>query len=174
MVVEEFPDVSGDVSFGGADGFFAGFALAHAAGDVVVGLAVVALAKGDFIPLDRTMTGTITETLEDGPTLAFRDRDAGAVVRIWVTPAFVMRTRGSAYVTADALRVNDTAVIDAFRGLDAYFLVQQFVAENLAGTSYYRLRNVNSGKCLNVYSGVVDAAHEADGGFRHGGAPGRS
>ncbi len=33
----------------------------------MVGLAVVALAKGDFIPLDRTMTGTITPDGAIGP-----------------------------------------------------------------------------------------------------------
>ncbi len=33
----------------------------------IVGLAVVALAKGDFIPLDRTMTGTITPGGDIGP-----------------------------------------------------------------------------------------------------------
>jgi hypothetical protein len=36
----------------------------------IVGLAVVALAKGDFIPLDRTMTGTITEDGTIGPVTA--------------------------------------------------------------------------------------------------------
>lgn len=36
----------------------------------IVGLAVVALAKGDFIPLDRTMTGTITQEGTIGPVTA--------------------------------------------------------------------------------------------------------
>jgi hypothetical protein len=36
----------------------------------IVGLAVVALAKGDFIPLDRTMTGTITVDGLIGPVTA--------------------------------------------------------------------------------------------------------
>lgn len=36
----------------------------------MVGLAVVALAKGDFIPLDRTMTGTITPDGTIGPVTA--------------------------------------------------------------------------------------------------------
>jgi hypothetical protein len=36
----------------------------------MVGLAVVALAKGDFIPLDRTMTGTITPEGTIGPVTA--------------------------------------------------------------------------------------------------------
>lgn len=62
-----------------------------------------------------TITGTITETLEDGATLGFRDRDTNQVVRVWVADDFVVRTRGTAYTTAAELRVNDTAVIDAFR-----------------------------------------------------------
>ena len=36
----------------------------------IVGLAVIALAKGDFIPLDRTMTGTITTEGMIGPVTA--------------------------------------------------------------------------------------------------------
>jgi hypothetical protein len=39
---------------------------------------------------------------------------------------------------------------------------EQFVAESV-GSGYYRLRNVNSGKCLNVYSGALDAAHTKTG-----------
>jgi hypothetical protein len=39
---------------------------------------------------------------------------------------------------------------------------QQFVAE--AGPSpYYRFKNASSGKCLNIYSGVIDAAHPVSG-----------
>ncbi len=38
----------------------------------IVGLAVVALAKGDFIPLDRTMTGTITQEGTIAPLLPYR------------------------------------------------------------------------------------------------------
>ena len=36
----------------------------------IAGLTVVALAKGDFIPLDRTMTGTITPDGDIGPVTA--------------------------------------------------------------------------------------------------------
>jgi len=62
-----------------------------------------------------TLTGTITETLEDGPTLGFRDRDSNTVLRIWVTEDFVVRTKGTTYTTAESLRVNDTAVVQAYR-----------------------------------------------------------
>lgn len=62
-----------------------------------------------------SITGTITETLEDGPTLSVRDRDRNRVVRVWATQSFVVRTKGGSYVRAETLRVNDTVVIEAFR-----------------------------------------------------------
>ena len=39
---------------------------------------------------------------------------------------------------------------------------QQFLAESV-GSGYYRLKDVNSGKCLNVYSGAIDTAHAKTG-----------
>lgn len=59
------------------DSWTVSFAVAEPAGTVygdsvsaMAGLAVVALAKGDFIPLDRTMTGTITQDGMIGPVTA--------------------------------------------------------------------------------------------------------
>ena len=46
-IVDEFPDASGEVAFGGSDGFFAGFAFLDAALDVVVGFAVGAVLGED-------------------------------------------------------------------------------------------------------------------------------
>ena len=77
-----------------------------------------------------TMTGTITQTLEDGPTLSFRDRDTNGVERIWVTTAFVVRTKGNTYITAESLRVNDTAVIDAFRDPNGNLIAQTIRLRN--------------------------------------------
>jgi hypothetical protein len=71
-----------------------------------------------------TLTGTVVETLEEGATLAFRDRDTERVLRIWITPDFVVRTRGNTYTTAELLRVNDTAVIAAYRDLDGNLIAQ--------------------------------------------------
>lgn len=71
-----------------------------------------------------TITGTVVETLEEGATLAFRDRDTERVLRIWITPDFVVRTRGNTYTTAELLRVNDTAVIAAYRDLDGNLIAQ--------------------------------------------------
>ena len=77
-----------------------------------------------------TMTGTSTETLEDGATLGFRDRDTNEVVRVWAAPAFVVRTKGTTYTTAEQLRVNDTAVLDAYRDADGNLIAQNIRLRN--------------------------------------------
>jgi hypothetical protein len=77
-----------------------------------------------------TMTGTITETLEDGPTLGFRDRDSKTVLRIWVTEDFTVRTKGTSYTTAESLKVNDTAVIKAFRDGNGNLVAQTIRLRN--------------------------------------------
>lgn len=77
-----------------------------------------------------TITGTVTETLEDGPTLGFRDRDSNTVLRIWVTEDFIVRTKGTTYTNADTLRVNDTAVIKAFRDANGNLIAQAIRLRN--------------------------------------------
>jgi hypothetical protein len=77
-----------------------------------------------------TITGTVTETLEDAGTIAFRDRDTNTVRRIWVSDDFVVRTRGNTYVTAGTLRVNDTAVVTAFRDADGNLVAQTIRLRN--------------------------------------------
>ena len=77
-----------------------------------------------------TLTGTITETLEDGSTLGFRDRDTNAVLRIWVIDDFIVRTRENTYTTAEALRVNDTAVIEAYRDTNGNLIAQTIRLRN--------------------------------------------
>ena len=77
-----------------------------------------------------TMTGTITETLEDGPTLGFRDRDSNTILRIWVTEDFTVRTKGTTYTNAESLRVNDTAVIKAFRDGNGNLIAQTIRLRN--------------------------------------------
>ena len=62
-----------------------------------------------------SITGTITETLEDASTLGFRDRDTNRIVRIYATDTFIARTKGGTYVRADSLKENDQAVIEAYR-----------------------------------------------------------
>lgn len=77
-----------------------------------------------------TITGTVVETLEDGGTIAFRDRDTNDLLRIWVTDEFVVRTRGTAYITASALRTNDTAVVDAYRDAAGNLIAQTIRLRN--------------------------------------------
>lgn len=77
-----------------------------------------------------TITGTITETLEDGPTLGFRDRDSNTVLRIWVTEDFTVRTKGTTYTNAESLRVNDSAVIKAFRDGNGNLIAQTIRLRN--------------------------------------------
>ena len=77
-----------------------------------------------------TITGTVTETLEDGPTLGFRDRDSNTVLRVWVTEDFVVRTKANTYTTAESLRVNDAAVIQAFRDGNGNLIAQTIRLRN--------------------------------------------
>lgn len=73
-----------------------------------------------------TITGTVTETLEDASTVSIRDRDSRRVMRVWIAEDFVVRTRGNTNTTAEQLRVNDTVVVEAFRD-DSGNLIAQTV-----------------------------------------------
>jgi hypothetical protein len=77
-----------------------------------------------------TITGTVTETLEDAGTIGFRDRDTNAVVRIWVSRDFVLRTNAGTHAAASTLRVNDTAVIQAFRDAGGNLIAQTIRVRN--------------------------------------------
>ena len=71
-----------------------------------------------------TLSGTILETLEDGPTIAVRDRDTDTTVRVWITSSFIVRTKAGTYTTAENLRVNDIVVLDAFRDASGNLIAQ--------------------------------------------------
>ncbi|HEX2835821.1 MAG TPA: DUF5666 domain-containing protein [Thermoanaerobaculia bacterium] len=71
-----------------------------------------------------TITGTVTETLEDASTVSIRDRDSNRVLRLWIANDFVVRTRGNTYTTAEQLRVNDTVVVEAFRDDNGNLIAQ--------------------------------------------------
>jgi Ribonuclease G/E len=62
-----------------------------------------------------TTGGAVTETLEDAITLGLRETDTNRVVRIWVAPDFVVRTKAGTYVQASTLRVKDTVLVQAYR-----------------------------------------------------------
>ena len=77
-----------------------------------------------------SITGTITETLEDGATLGVRDRDKNRIVRIWATDSLIVRTKGGSYVRAETLRENDTVVIEAFRDAAGTLIAQSIRLRN--------------------------------------------
>ncbi len=77
-----------------------------------------------------TITGTVTETLEDAGTIGFRDRDTNAVVRIWVSRDFILRTNAGTHAAASTLKVNDTAVIQAFRDASGNLVAQTIRLRN--------------------------------------------
>lgn len=77
-----------------------------------------------------TISGTVTETLEDAPTITVRDRTLNRDDRIWVSSDFVVRTRANTYVTAETLRVNDTVVIEAFRDPSGNLIAQTIRIRN--------------------------------------------
>jgi hypothetical protein len=77
-----------------------------------------------------TITGTVTETLEEAGTIGFRDRDTNTVVRIWVSRDFILRTNAGTHAAASTLRVNDTAVIQAFRDASGNLVAQTIRLRN--------------------------------------------
>jgi hypothetical protein len=73
-----------------------------------------------------TITGTVTETLEDGGTIGVRDRDTNRIVRVWVTEGFTIRLKSNtAYAAAETLRVNDGIVLKAFRDGSGNLIAQE-------------------------------------------------
>lgn len=71
-----------------------------------------------------TITGTVTETLEDSPRLVVRDRTTSRNIDIHVTEDFVVRTRTGTYTTADKLRSGNNVLIKAFRDQDGNHVAQ--------------------------------------------------
>ncbi|HEX2061820.1 MAG TPA: hypothetical protein VHK90_13860 [Thermoanaerobaculia bacterium] len=77
-----------------------------------------------------TLTGTFVETLEDASTLGFRDRETNQIVRIWAAEDFIVRTKGNTYTTVESLRVNDTAVVQAYRDWQGNLIAQTIRLRN--------------------------------------------
>jgi Domain of unknown function (DUF5666) len=85
-------------------------------------------------PFDRpaliTTGGTITETLEDASTIGLRETDTNRVVRIWVSPELVVRLKGTAYSTANALREKDSVLVQAYRDSRGNLIAQTIRVRN--------------------------------------------
>jgi hypothetical protein len=71
-----------------------------------------------------SLSGTITETLANSPTLSVRDRTSGRVVSLYVTEDFAVRTKTGGYTTADKLNVNDNVLVKAYRDADGNMIAQ--------------------------------------------------
>jgi hypothetical protein len=73
-----------------------------------------------------TITGTVTETLEDAATLGIRDRDTNRIVRVWVTEGFTIRLKSNtAYAAAETLKVNDSVVLKAYQDANGNLIAQE-------------------------------------------------
>jgi hypothetical protein len=77
-----------------------------------------------------TTGGTIMETLEDAATIGVRETDTNRIVRVWVIPDFVVRTRGNTYATAESLRVNDRVLVQAYRDGRGNLIAQTIRLQN--------------------------------------------
>jgi hypothetical protein len=78
--------------------------------------------RGDYAVV--TISGTVTETLQDAATLGVRDRATGRVVEIYVTDDFAVRLKSGSYQTADRLNVGDNVLLKAFRDEDGNLIAQ--------------------------------------------------
>jgi hypothetical protein len=78
-----------------------------------------------------TITATVTETLEDSPTLGMRDRDTNRNFRLWCAEDLLVRTKsGTTTIKASALRVNDVVLLKAFRDADGNLIAQTMKLRN--------------------------------------------
>jgi hypothetical protein len=78
-----------------------------------------------------TITATVTDTLEDSPTLGLRDRDSNRDFRLWIAEDFLVRTKsGTTTVNASTLRVNDVVLLKAFRDADGNLIAQTMKLRN--------------------------------------------
>jgi uncharacterized protein DUF5666 len=82
---------------------------------------------GGGAPIDLvtvTVSGTVTETLENAPTISIRDRTTNRVIAVYATDDFTVRTKSGGYTAADKLNVNDNVLVKAFRDADGNYIAQ--------------------------------------------------
>lgn len=77
---------------------------------------------GDYVIV--TISGTVTDSLQNSATLGVRDRATGRNVRVFVTEDFTVRNKTGGYTTADKLAENDAVMIKAFRDEDGNYVAQ--------------------------------------------------
>lgn len=71
-----------------------------------------------------SISGTVTDTLQDAPTISIRERSSGRIISLYVTDDFAVRTKGGSYTTADKLNVNDSVLVKAYRDADGNYIAQ--------------------------------------------------
>jgi YD repeat-containing protein len=77
-----------------------------------------------------TTGGTVTESLEDAVTLGLRETDTNRVVRIWVAPDFVVKTKAGTYVLASTLRERDQVIVQTYRDARGNLIAQTIRLRN--------------------------------------------
>ncbi|HSP14914.1 MAG TPA: DUF5666 domain-containing protein [Thermoanaerobaculia bacterium] len=70
-----------------------------------------------------TISGTVTESLQNAANLGVRDR-TGRIIPLYVSDDFVVRTKSGGYTTADHLNVNDNVLVKAYRDSDGNYIAQ--------------------------------------------------
>lgn len=123
MRVGEYVEIAG--SFNRVGDIFLGSTVRYTTGPSQ-GPAVEEFARYAVV----TITATVTETLEDAATIGIRERDSSRALRLWVTDDFIVRTKGTTYTNAGALRVNDQIVVQAFRDAGGNLIAQTIRLRN--------------------------------------------
>jgi hypothetical protein len=71
-----------------------------------------------------SVSGTVTETLQNAPTISIRERTSSRIIMLYVTDDFAVRTKSGSYTTADHLNVNDNVLVKAYRDADGNYIAQ--------------------------------------------------
>lgn len=71
-----------------------------------------------------TFSGTVTETLQNAPTLGIRDGASGRPIALVVTDDFIVRTKSGSYTNADKLKVGDKVLVKAYRDAEGDLIAQ--------------------------------------------------
>lgn len=71
-----------------------------------------------------SISGTVTESLENAPALSLRDRTSGRTIALYVIEDFAVKTKTGGYTTADRLKVNDNVLVKAYRDGDGNLIAQ--------------------------------------------------
>lgn len=71
-----------------------------------------------------SVSGTVTENLQNAPTMSIKERATGRIITLYVTDDFAVRTKSGSYTTADHLNVNDNVLVKAYRDADGNYIAQ--------------------------------------------------